>query len=478
MQTRLIAYLPALLLAGCAMGPDFKSPAAPGTTGYVPEQPSTASEAPPSPAAASLYINGARVPNRWWTLFQCEALNALVDRALTNSPNALQARARLREAEENLTAQRRGTLYPSVDGQLGVTRQKLDPAAFGIPNVPASPPFTLYNAQVSVYYTLDVFGGARRATEGMSAQRDYQNYETEAAELTLAANVVAAAIHQADLQAQVELTEQLLQAKIRQSQIAEERYRAGGISEQDLHGEHEQVEQARAALAPLRAQRSQVDHLLAVYLGQTPAEARIPSFRLADLHLPAPVPLALPAELVRRRPDVLAYEALWHQASANVGVASANLFPALTLSGSAGSDRTNASDIVDSLNVWSVGAKLMQPIFHAGELRAQKRAAVAAYDAAAQAYEQTVLESLQQVADVLRARESDALVLAAQSAAFEQMSANCEIARQRFAAGGISEATWLDATRDKLQSNLARSRAQAQQLADTAALLHATAGSI
>jgi NodT family efflux transporter outer membrane factor (OMF) lipoprotein len=390
----------------------------------------------------------------------------------------LQARARLREAEESLTAQRRGTLYPSVDGQLGVTRQKIDPAAFGIPNVPASPPFTLYNAQVNVYYTLDVFGGTRRAIEGMSAQRDYQNYEAEAAELTLAANVVAAAIHQADLQAQVELTEQLLQATARQSAIAEERYLAGGISQQDVQSEREQVEQVRATLAPLKAQRAQVDHLLAVYLGQTPAEAQIPAFRLADIHLPTPIPLALPAELVRRRPDVQAYEALWHEASANVGVATANLFPTLTISGNAGSDRTNASDIVDSLNVWSIGAKLMQPIFHAGELRAQKRSAVAAYDAAAQAYEQTVLESLQQVADVLRARESDALVLAAQSSALDQMSSNCEIAQRRFDVGGISEATLLNATQDKLQRNLARSHAQAQQLADTAALLHAMAGSI
>ena len=403
-----------------------------------------------------------------------------MEQALAHSPTTLAARARLREAQEKLYGPAAAeTFYPAIDAQLGVTRQKLDPAAFGIPNIPATPPFTLYNAQVNVFYTIDVFGGSRRAVEGLRAQSDYQSSETQAAELTLAANVVAATIHQADLRAEVELTEQMLQAETRQFEITEGRYGVGGISLQALQSQREQLEQLRTALAPLQAQRVQVDHLLAIYLGQTPAEAHIPTIRLSDIHSPqSGIPLTLPADLVRRRPDILAYEALWHEASANVGVASANLFPTLTLSGYAGSDRTNASDIVDSLNVWSIGAKLMQPIFHAGQLRAQKRSAVAAYDAAAQAYEQTVLESLQQVADVLRAREADSVVLAARSSALDQTRSNYDIAQLRFDAGGISESSLLDAKREKLQSDLDRSHAEAQRLADTAALFHAMAGPI
>jgi NodT family efflux transporter outer membrane factor (OMF) lipoprotein len=400
----------------------------------------------------------------------------LVNDALAHSPTVLQARARLREAQEDLTAQSRGTLYPTLDGQLGVTRQKIDPAAFGFPNIPPAPPFTLYNAQVNVSYTLDLFGANRRMLEGVRAQSEYASYESEAAELTLAANVVSAAIRQADLQAQIAFTEQLLEAQSRQLAISEDRYRVGGIALEDLQNQRAQLEQLRATLPPLNAQRQQVDHQLAVYTGKSPAEASLPSFKLQDLKLPTELPVSVPSELVRRRPDVRASEALWHEASANVGVATANLFPSLTISGSAGSERTNISDLVDSLDVWSIGAKLLQPIFHAGELRAKKRSAVAAYDVAAQAYEQSVLESFQQVADSLRILEADGLVLQSRALASDQSAASYAIAKQRFAAGGISELSLLDAKRQDLQSELDRTRAEAQRFTDTVALLHAVAG--
>jgi NodT family efflux transporter outer membrane factor (OMF) lipoprotein len=402
----------------------------------------------------------------------------LVEQALAHSPTVLQARARLREAQEDLTAQTRGTVYPAFDAQLGATRQKINPAAFGFPGVQPAPPFTLYNAQVNVSYTIDVFGGNRRLVEGARAQAEYQAYETQAAELTLAANVITAAIRQADLQAQIDYTEQLLEAQSRQLAIAEERYRAGGISLEDLQNQRSQLEQLRATLPPLQAQRQQLGHQLAVYTGQTPAQAAVPRFRIEDLKLPTDLPLTLPATLVQRRPDVRASEAMWHEAGANVGVATANMFPNLTISGYAGSQRTNAGDLVDSFNVWSIGAKLLQPIFHAGELHARKRSAVAAYDVAAQAYQETVLESLQQVADLLRVLEADALALKARSQAFEQSRASYAIAQQRFDVGGVSELAFLDAKRQQLQTDLDRSRAAAQRLTDTTALLHALAGSV
>jgi NodT family efflux transporter outer membrane factor (OMF) lipoprotein len=474
----LLLMLPAVLSA-CTLGPDFHRPAAPSSTAYTAgPQPQVTAAATGSGGEAQHFIGDTAVPDRWWELFQCEALNALVAEALEHSPTVLQARARLREAQLDLTAQTRGTLYPALDAQLGVTRQKLDPAAFGIPDVPPSPPFTLYNAQVNVSYTLDLFGANRRMLEGAQAQSEYQAYETQAAELTLAANVVAAAIRQADLQAQVDYTEQMLEALGGELAITEERYRLGGVALQDLQTQRSQLEQLRASLPTLRAQRQQVDHQLAVYTGQPPAQAAVPRFTLAQLHLPAELPVTLPSQLVRQRPDVRASEALWHQAGANVGVATANLFPNLTISGYAGSDRTKASQLADSLNVWSIGAKLLQPIFHAGELGARKRSAVAAYDAAAQTYQQTVLESLQQVADCLRVLEGDAQTLQARAAAAEQVSGNYDIATQRFALGGVSELSMLDARRQRLQAQLDRSRAEAQRFTDTAALLHALAGAV
>jgi NodT family efflux transporter outer membrane factor (OMF) lipoprotein len=478
MQPRNVLAVVLCLLPACAVGPNFQRPKAPSVEKYTSdEQPQATVAAQGEGGGAQKFTVGAE-PARWWESFECQPLNVLVENALAHSPTVLEARARLREAQEDLSAQTRGTSYPAFDAQLGVSRQKLDPAAFGFPGVPPAPPFTLYNAQVNVAYTLDLFGANRRATEALRAKSDYQAYETEAAELTLAANVVSAAIRQADLEAQIAFTEQLLQAQGQQLSISEERFRVGGIALEDLRNQRSQLEQLRATLPPLIAMRQTVDHQLAVYTGLPPAVASAPRFQLADLHLPAEIPLALPSELVRRRPDVRASEELWHEASANVGAATANLFPNITVSGYAGSDRTHASDLVDSFNVWSIGAKLMQPIFHAGELRAKKRSAVAAYDAAAQAYQETVLESLQQVADSLRVLEADALTLQARAAAADQSTATYGIAKARFEVGGVSELTLLEAQRQNLQTSLDRSRAEAQRFSDTAALLHSVAGTL
>jgi NodT family efflux transporter outer membrane factor (OMF) lipoprotein len=465
------------LLAGCAMGPDFHRPAAPPPDHYTAgTQPEATADTAAAGAGVQRFVSGAPLPARWWESFHCAPLDALVAEALAHSPTALEARARLREAQADLSAQTGSALYPQVDAQLGATRERVDPAAFGFTNLPQPPPFNLFNAQVNVSYTLDLLGANRRLIEGARAQAEYQAYETQAAQLMLAANVVAAAIRQADLEAQLDYTRGILAAASRQLAIAEERYHEGGIALTDLAAQRTQLEQLRATLPPLEAQRQTIDHQLAVYTGKPPATAAVPTFTLTDLTLPGDVPLALPSELIERRPDVRASEALWHEASANVGVATANLFPHLTISGSLGSERSQASQLVDGTNIWSVGANLLQPIFHGGELHAKKRSAVAAYDAAAAAYEETVLESLQQVADSLRVLEADALALHARALAAEQSAASAAIAQQRFEAGGISEYSLLDAHRQDLATALDRSHAEAQRLADTAALMHALNG--
>lgn len=465
------------LLAACTVGPDFQRPQPPANTDYVADaQPAATASASGAGGAAQRFIAGADVPAQWWTLFHCAALDRLVQDALDNSPTLVQAGARLRQAQEDLNAETGATRYPAVDAQASVNREKVDPAAFGIPSVPNVAPFTLYNVQVSVSYTLDLFGTNRRAVEGIQAQADYQAYEAEAARLTLAANVVSAAIRQAALNAQIAATAQILQAQTQQLAITEERYQVGGVSLQDLQSQRTLLAQTRATLPPLQAQRQQIDHQLAIYTGKSPADAAIPQFELNDLELPAELPLTLPSTLVRRRPDVRASEALWHQAGANVGVATANLFPQLAISGSAGTERTQSGDLVNGINVWNVGAQLMQPIFRGGELRARKRSAVAAYDAAAAAYEQTVLQALQQVADSLRALEADARTLQARAEAAQQAESNYCIAQQRYKFGGISQVALLDAQRQQLQTQLDRNSSQASRYTDSVALLQALGG--
>jgi NodT family efflux transporter outer membrane factor (OMF) lipoprotein len=477
LRMRLTSSAVIALLSACTVGPNFHRPAPPATDDFTIGDPPTATVGARGQGGEAQHFNLREdVPTEWWTLFRCAALNRLVQEALANSPTLVQARARLLQAREEFNAQSGATRYPAIDTQAGVIREKVDPAAFGIPNVPNVAPFTLYNAQVNVAYTLDLFGAGRRALEKLQAQTDYAAFEAAAARLTVAANVVTAAIRQAALETQVAMTGQLLEAQAQQLAITDSRYQAGGVARQDLNSQRTAVAQTQASLPPLRAQRQQIDHQLAVLTGKPPALAAIPQFSLDELHLPTELPLTLPSELVRRRPDVRASEAIWHQASADIGVATANLFPQIAVSGGAGVERTHLSELADDINVWNIGARLTQPIFHGGELRARKRAADAAYAAAAAAYQQTVLQALQQVADSLRALQADAQTLEAQSEAAQHAEMNYRIAQQRHAAGGISRLALLDAQRQKLQTALDRSRAQAARHSDSVALLQSLGG--
>ena len=464
-------------LAGCSVGPDFRRPEPPASSSYLSETPPVKSVAAQGPGGNPQHLNpGMTVPAQWWTLFRSEPLDRLVRSALMQSPTLAQAQARLIQAQETLNARTGATRYPTVDAKLSATRQELNTAALGVANIPSPGPFTLYNASLSVSYALDLFGGNRRALEGLAAKVDFQQYQLEAARQTLAANVVSAAIRQASLQAQIDKLRDMLAAQGQQLAIVEERYKLGGVAALDLHNQSLLLEQTRASLPPLEKQMAQVNNQLAVYLGREPAEAKVDRFELDSLHLPQELPLSLPSALARQRPDIRAAEALWHEASADVGVASANLYPQITLSGSLGSQRTSLGDLFNSANVWSIAGNLMQPVFRGGELQARKRSAVAAYDEAAAAYRQTVLQGLQEVADTLYALDADARTLKARTDAVEHARVAYEITQQQYRLGGISHLAQLDAQRQLLQAEFNRVQSQADRYADSAALLHALGG--
>lgn len=469
----------ALLVAGCTVGPDFRTPDVPATQQYTRDDPPVTTAAAGGPAGdAQTFASAAHTPQHWWTAFGSEPLNRLVDTAWHNSPTLAEARARLDEARQNHAAEAGATMLPRIDANLSATREQVDIAAFGLPaNVPNPGPFTLYDASVSVSYALDVFGGNRRALEALRAQVDYQAYTLDAARLTLAGNVVATAILRASLTQQIALTRQLVDAQARQLRIVDARFAAGGVSRADVHAQRTLLAQTQASLPPLAARFAQAGHRLAILLGAPPSDAALPDLTLDALALPRTLPVALPSTLARERPDIRAAEAVLHQASANVGVATANLYPRFSISAGIGSERTRIADIVSGLNVWNVGLGLTQPLFHGGELRARKRAAEAAYDAAFASYRETVLLALQQVADAMRAVEHDATALDARDTAAREAAAGNAIAGDRYAAGGISTFALLDAQRQALQTALDRTRAQTDRLADTAALFQALAGS-
>ncbi|HET7758006.1 MAG TPA: efflux transporter outer membrane subunit [Steroidobacteraceae bacterium] len=471
-----LATLAAAALSACAAGPDFHAPAPPATTHYTraPEPQATVSAPGPGGTAQALGA-GHDIPAEWWTLFHSAALDGLVREALADSPTVQAASATLRVAAETYRAQRGGLLLPGIDAQASAVREQVPGAAFGQPNLPASI-FTLYNASVSVSYRLDLFGASRRQLEALHAQTDYQLWELEAARLTLATNVVTTAVSIASLHAQAAALTDIIASEQDQLKVVQRQFDAGGASRSDVLAQQTQVAQNEAQLPALEKQLAQAQHRLAVLAGRTP-DAELPDFRIEQLTLPADLPLTVPAKLVRQRPDVLAAEALLHQSTAQLGVATANLYPQLNLTGSIGSETIAARDLFGSgTRAWNIGGSLLQPLFRGGQLLHLKRAARADLDRATAEYRQAVLAALQDVADTLRALEADARTLKADAVTETDAQDTLNMTKLQYKVGGVSYLTLLNAERTYLEARQARVQAEAARYADTAALFQALGG--
>jgi NodT family efflux transporter outer membrane factor (OMF) lipoprotein len=464
--------------AGCAVGPDFRPPAPPDTTTYTakPLPPETAASTVPGGAAQHI-VPGGEIPVLWWTLFHSEQLDSVIRLALKDSPTLAAAKATLRQSEENLRALVGSALIPQFDAGASVERQKISGAAFGQPQNEFSP-FTLYNASVRVSYALDLFGGARRELESLRSQVDYEQFQLEGAYLSLTANIVTTAVREAVLRAQIRATEEIIAAQQKQLDVVRKQYELGAVARSDLLAQVTQVAQTRATLPPLVKELDQTRHLLAILTGRLPSDAAaLPEFELDGLHLPEELPLSLPSALVRQRPDIRAGESLMHAASAQIGVATANLYPQITLSGSYGSQAIKTNELFKSgSTVWGLGAGLLQPLFHGGELTAKRRAAIAAYDQAAAQYRAIVLQAFQNVADVLQALDADADTLKAQAEAEQAAREAFDLTDKQFQLGAVSYLTLLNAERQYQQSKLGLVQAQGVRFADTAALFQALGG--
>jgi NodT family efflux transporter outer membrane factor (OMF) lipoprotein len=472
----LFMTLAAAALCGCAVGPDFKTPAAPPTDHYLAGAPvaQTAGAATQIGQAQTLVVD-QDIPAQWWDLFHSEPLDALVRTALHDSPTIEAAAAALRAAQEGYVAQR-GALFPQVSAQFEVQREAEPGAAYGLPELGTST-FTLFDAGVNVTYNFDVFGATRRQLEAAGAQSEYQRWELEAARLALAGNVVTTAITAAALNDQIAATNDILDTERDQLRIIVRQRDAGAAAQVDVLTQQAQVSQLEATLPGLQKSLAQAGHRLAVLSGQTPDHADTAGLTLTALTLPTQLPVSLPAKLVRQRPDVRASESQLHQASAQAGVATANMYPQLNLSGAIASETTSISDLFNAgTAAWNVGGTLLQPLFQGGALRAKRRQAFAELDEATAQYRGTVLSALQDVADTLRALESDALALRADVQAEAAAHDSLEITRRQFQAGGTSYVNLLIAQRQYAQARLTRIQGQMARLTDTAALLQSLGG--
>ena len=479
-----------LALAGCAVGPHFVSPDVPSEAGYRKDALSAQTRAVDGipQGDAQRFIQTTPMQARWWTNFDSPEIDRRVDLALANSPTIDSAEAALRQAQANVDATR-GGLFPTVNANAGSTRSKSALGGFGnsgsaggavTPGVARSSAsaYTIYNAGVSVSYAPDLFGGVRRGVEAQQALADAQFYQLGATYLTLASNVATTSFREASLREQIRSTEEIVSLFKEQLDLVQKQFDVGAISMGDVLQSRAQIASAQAQLPGLRQQLAATQTQLAVYLGQTPASTELTALSLDAIALPTDIPVSLPSELVRQRPDIRAAEAQLHRATAQVGVATANLFPQISLSGSWGSQAVDGgSNLFGSgTSVWSLGLNLLQPIFRGGTLRAQKRAAEAGLDQASANYRSTVLTAFQNVADSLRALELDAESLAAQAEAEQATASSLDLVKKQYRDGSINYLQVLDSTRLYQQARLALIAARAARLADTAALYASLGG--
>jgi NodT family efflux transporter outer membrane factor (OMF) lipoprotein len=460
-------------LAGCAAGPDFKRPEPPQQAGYTAAPPAQTASAPVELGGAQRFVAGEAAA-AWWQALGSAKLNRLIEQALQASPTLEAAQATLRQASENYEARAGSTLYPQANVGLGAQRQQANNAPSGQPG--GERLFELYSASVNVSYNLDLSGGNRRALEALAAQADYQRYQFEGARLTLAGNIATAAITQAQLMAQIRASEAILAFQVEQLDLTRRRLALGAAAESEVLAQQTKVEQTRAAIPALRNRLDQTTHLLAVLAGQPPGAAGLPQFELTDFTLPSALPLRVPSELTRRRPDIRAAEALLHSANAQHGAAVAKLYPQLTLSANLGSQALTAASLFGSGSaVWGLAGQLAQPLFNGG-LRAEARAAEAGYEAAAANYQQTVLQALRNVADVLRAIDNDAQTLSANAAAEAAARDSLRLVQRQYELGAASYLQLLVAQQQAQQIGIDLIAGQAQRLADSVALYQAMGG--
>ncbi len=471
----ILVLLSTVLQTSCKVGPNFQSPTPPKVKRLT-ETPLPKKTVGTRGAGgqAQAFITNEDIPLLWWELYRSPEINQLIRKGLAHSPNLAAASAALRQAQENLKQQIGNSMFPSVDVTNLMETQRYSGAQIGIPNETAI--FTIYYTSFNLSYTLDVFGGARRQIEALGAQVDYQQFQVIAAYLTLTANIVTTSVAIASYQAQIDATVDLIKAEQGILDILNNQYRLGGVSQENILTQQTLLEQSKATLPPLQKSLSQAKHTLAALVGTFPDEP-LPVIRLDRLKLPIELPVSLPSNLVRQRPDVRASEASLHQACANIGVATANLFPQFTLNANEGWLGTTFSGLYSAKNnVWSVAPQVMQPLFHAGALLAQRRAAIAAYQQAWAQYRQTVLQAFQNVADVLRGLEVDARTLQAQIRAEDAARASLNLTLKQYRLGGVSYINLLNAQQQYQQARINRIQAQAARYSDTAALFQALGG--
>ncbi len=469
-----LSALAALCLGGCEVGPDFHRP-----TMQVPARVDEAGALSPAGRAAVAGTAqrievGRDIRGDWWTAFRSPEITALVAAALRGSPTIDAANQALRQAQE-LRLEQAGTLLPTVAGTVSRTRQELPISAEGV-QAPALL-YSDYGAALDLSYTLDVWGGLRRAVEQAGAQVELQRFQLEAAYLSLSAGVVETAILAASLAGQIAAQTELIGLEQRQLDTVRQQFELGGATGTDLATQQAQVAEAQTVLVPFQTALTQARDQLAADLGRAPSEVAIPRLDLGRLTLPDAVPLSLPSALLSQRPDIRAAEANLHAQTAALGVDIATRLPNVTLTAAVGSDAADIHQLFSPTNgMWSLVNQAVQPIFDAGQLLHRQRAQRAAMLEAAAQWRGLVVGAFQNVADVLAALRNDAAALVYASAAQTAAARGLSLASLQFKLGGVSYLSVLNAEQIYQNTVITLIRARAARYTDTVALYQALGG--
>jgi NodT family efflux transporter outer membrane factor (OMF) lipoprotein len=471
-----LAAATALTLTACAaVGPNFKAPGGPtgpAASGY-------AMAGDPIPTGVRLAPD-AHAAGPWWQAFGSPELDAAIRQALSDSPTLAEARATLERAQAQAAAAR-GQQLPQVDLNANAQRERINLAAFGFSGFPGLPPFSnpeisLFSIGGTVSYDLDLFGGRRRATEEAAARAEQVAHQAEAAYLTLSGNIALQAMRVAGLKAEIVEVRDLIAGDQRVIDMVRKAQAVGGESSSAITGGLSRLAEDQALLPPLLRQMELARHQMALLAGKAPAEWAAPDMDLARLSVPADVPVSLPSELVRKRPDILAAESEMHAATAAVGVAVANQYPSIRLSANLTQSALEPGKLFSyEASGWNLLAGAAAPIFHGGTLKAQRHAAEAEARASLARYQQTVLRAFAQVSDVLSNLGTDQEQIASLQQSTDAAQANLKDAENAYRLGGGPLINVVDAQRSLSRARTNLVAAQGQRLEDLVQLYTATA---
>ena len=465
---RFAALALVLALGACAFAPDSRPPAVAEPAQYGVEAAPAAGAA--AQGVAQRFERGAHPVPQWWTRYQSDALNTLVEEGLANSPDLAAAERNLAGAREQLRGQVNSSLLPTVDAGVSATRNR----ALTMPNLPQPTAlFNVFTGQVQASYNLDLFGAARFANTSLAAQVEQQAYQLEAARRSLAANIVTGAITSASLAEQVALTEKQVVLLRQVARDTQRRYELGAASQNDALDADQDAATLEASLPGLRARWHATRHALAVLLGRSPDQAP-PDLAFSTIAVPEAVPVVVPSELLASRPDVQVAEAALVAAAADVGLATAQLFPSLSLTASMGKGGFAWADALSGAgSIWAIGASLTQPIFHGGQLLAERSAAKERYEAAVLQYKQTVLTAFRDVADTLSRLDAGGQALASAEASRRSAEQSYQNTAKRVRLGALAPYTQYASEQHFVAARLRELEYANARMTETAALFQA-----